>query len=151
MLNVLIYLAADHRGFQLKEKVKQWLTEWGYDHEDMGAFEYDPTDDYPIYAKKVAENMDESDDRGILVCGSGVGVDEVANKFDGIRSGLAISKEQIKAARNDDNINVLALASDFISEDEAKEIVKTFIDTEFADEERFNRRLKEVEDIEENN
>lgn len=147
----MIYLAADHRGFQLKEKIKQWLVEWGYDHEDLGAFELDPADDYPLYAKKVAESMDELDDRGILICGSGVGVDEVANKFDGIRSGLAISKEQIKSARNDDNINVLALAADFISEDEAREIVKTFLDTEFADEERFNRRLKEIGDIEDDN
>ena len=147
----MIYLAADHRGFQLKEKVKQWLAEWGYDYEDMGAFKLDPTDDYPIYTKKVAESMVEPEDRGILVCGSGVGGDEVANKFDGIRSGLAINKEQIHAARNDDNINVLALASDFTSEEEAKEIIKTFLDTEFADEERFNRRLKEVGEIEEEN
>ena len=147
----MIFLAADHRGFQLKEKVKQWLVEWGYDYEDMGAFKLDPTDDYPIYAKKVAEGIVEPEDRGILVCGSGVGVDEVANKFDGIRSGLAISKEQIQSARNDDNINVLALASDFISEEEAREIVKVFLDTEFADAERFNRRLKEVGEIEEEN
>ena len=147
----MIFLAADHRGFKLKEKVKQWLTEWGHDYEDMGAFELDPNDDYPIYAKKVAESMVELDDRGILVCGSGVGVDEVANKFDGIRSGLAINKEQIHAARNDDNINVLALASDFTSEEEAREIVKVFLDTEFADEERFNRRLKETGEIEEEN
>lgn len=147
----MIYLAADHRGFTLKEKVREWLAEWGYDYEDMGAFKLDPADDYPIYAKKVAESMAEPEDRGILVCGSGVGVDEVANKFDGIRSGLAISKEQIQAARNDDNINVLALASDFISEEEAREIVKIFLDTEFADEERFSRRLKEVGDIEEEN
>jgi len=147
----MIFLAADHRGFPLKEKVKQWLVEWGYDYEDMGAFKLDPTDDYPIYAKKVAEGMVEPEDRGILVCGSGVGVDEVANKFDGIRSGLAISKEQIQSARNDDNINVLALASDFISEEEAREIVKVFLDTEFADAERFNRRLKEVGEIEEEN
>jgi len=117
----------------------------------MGALKLDPTDDYPIYAKKVAESMVEPEDRGILVCGSGVGVDEVANKFDGIRSGLAISKEQIQSGRNDDNINVLALASDFISEEEAREIVKVFLDTEFADTERFNRRLKEVGEIEEEN
>ena len=147
----MIFIAADHRGFQLKEKVKQWLVEWGYDYEDMGAFKLDPTDDYPIYAKKVAEGIVEPEDRGILVCGSGVGVDEVANKFDGIRSGLAISKEQIQSARNDDNINVLALASDFISEEEAREMVKVFLDTEFADAERFNRRLKEVGEIEEEN
>ena len=147
----MIYLAADHRGFRLKEKVKQWLTEWGYDYEDMGAFILDPTDDYPFYAKKVVESMVELDDRGILVCGSGVGVDDVANKFDGIRSGLAISREQIYAARNDDDINILALASDFTLEEEAKEIVKTFLDTEFANEERFNRRLKEVSEIETEN
>lgn len=147
----MIYLAADHRGFQLKEKIKQWLTEWGYDYEDMGAFKLDPTDDYPVYTKKVAESIVELDDRGILVCGSGVGVDEVANKFDGIRSGLAINEEQIYAARNDDNINVLALASDFTPEEEAKEIIKTFLDTEFSDEERFNRRLKEVSEVEKQN
>ena len=147
----MIFLGADHRGFPLKEKIKQWLSEWGYDYEDMGAFELDLADDYPMYTKKVAESMVEPDDRGILVCGSGVGVDEVANKFDGIRSGLAINKEQIHAARNDDDINVLALASDFTSEEEAKEIIKTFLDTEFADEERFNRRLKEVGEIEEEN
>ncbi len=147
----MIFLAADHRGFKLKEKIKTWLKEWGYDHEDLGAFELDPTDDYPLYAKKVAESIVEPEDRGILVCGSGVGVDEVANKFDGIRSGLAISKEQIYSARNDDNINVLALASEFTSEEEAKEIVKTFLDTEFADEERFNRRLGEVGEIEDIN
>ncbi len=147
----MIFLAADHRGFKLKEKVKQWLTEWGHDYEDMGAFILDPADDYPLYVKKVAESMVEPEDKGILVCGSGVGVDDVANKFDGIRSGLAINKEQIYAARNDDDINVLALASDFTSEEEAKEIIKTFLDTEFADEERFNRRLKEVSDIEEDN
>jgi ribose 5-phosphate isomerase B len=147
----MIYIGADHKGFELKEKVKQWLIEWRCDHEDMGALELDPSDDYPIYAKKVAESIVEIEDRGILVCGSGVGVDEVANKFDGIRSGLAINKEQVEAARNDDNINVLALASDFISEEEAKEIVKVFLDTEFGDEERFNRRLKEIGEIEEEN
>ena len=147
----MIFIAADHRGFPLKEKIKPWLSELGYDHEDMGAFELDMADDYPIYAKKVAEGMVEPEDRGILICGSGVGVDEVANKFDGIRSGLAINKEQIYSARNDDDINVLALASDFTSEEEAKEIIKTFLETEFADEERFNRRLREVGDIEESN
>jgi len=147
----MIFLAADHRGFMLKEKIKTWLKEWGYDYEDMGAFELDPSDDYPVYAKKVAESMVELDDRGIIVCGSGVGVDEVANKFDGIRSGLAISKEQVHSARNDDNINVLALASEFTSEEDAEEIVRVFLETEFADEERFNRRLDQIGEIEDSN
>ncbi len=147
----MIFIGSDHKGFQLKKKIIQWLVEQGYEHEDVGAFELDPNDDYPIYAKKVAESMVDVDDRGILVCGSGVGVDDVANKFDGIRSGLAINKEQIYSARNDDNINVLALASDFTSEDEAKEIVKVFLETEFGDEERYNRRLKEIGEIEDVN
>ena len=78
-------------------------------------------------------------------------VDDVANKFDGIRSGLAINKEQIEAARRDDNINVVAIASDYITEDDAQDIIKSFLETEFSDEERFNRRLAEIGDIEETN
>ncbi len=147
----MIYLGADHRGFKLKEKVKKWLDEWGQEYEDVGPFEYDKDDDYPVYAAKVAESITEPDDRGIIICGSGVGVDEVANKFDGIRSGLAINTEQIKSARHDDNINVLAVASDYIAEEDAHDIVKTFLETPFAGEERFMRRLGEIEDIEENN
>lgn len=147
----MIYLGADHRGFETKEKIKQWLTEWGYEYHDVGAFEYDKNDDYPPYASKVVESMVELDDRGIVTCGSGVGVDEVANKFDGIRSGLAINKEQIEAARTDDDINVLAIASDFTLEEDVREIVKTFLKTEFADEERFNRRLGQIEEIEDHN
>ena len=147
----MIYIGADHRGFKLKEKIKKWLDEWGHDYQDVGAFEVDPNDDFPVYASKVAESITELEDRGIIICGSGVGVDEVANKFDGIRSGLAINREQIEAARNDDNINVLAIASDYIVEDDAREIVKTFLETEFSDEERFNRRLAEIGDIEEIN
>lgn len=147
----MIYIGADHKGFQLKEKAKQWLTEWGYEFHDVGASEYDKNDDYPVYASKVAEGMIEIDDYGIIICGSGVGVDEVANKFDGIRSGLAMNREQIEAARHDDNINVLAIASDFVSEEDARDIIKTFLETPFADEERFNRRLGEIEEIEETN
>jgi len=147
----MIYIGADHKGFQLKEKVKQWLTELGYEYHDVGALEYDKDDDYPVYASKVAESMIEIDDYGIVICGSGVGVDEVANKFDGIRSGLALNREQVETARNDDNINVLAIASDFISEEDARDIIKTFLETPFADEERFNRRLGEIEEIEETN
>lgn len=147
----MIYLGADHRGFNLKEKIKQWLTEWGHEYHDVGALEYDKNDDYPVYASKVVESMTEIDDRGIILCGSGVGVDEVANKFDGIRSGLAMSKEQIEAARNDDNINVLAIASDYTSEEDAKDIIRAFLNTEFASAERFNRRLGEIEKIEETN
>src|SRR3989344_7666802 len=101
----MIYLGADHRGFDLKEKLKDFFDELGFDYEDMGAFIKDSEDDFPQYARKVAEHLIEPDDRGIVICGSGVGVDEVANKIPGVRCGLAINKEQIRAARHDDDIN----------------------------------------------
>src|SRR3990167_2156290 len=105
-----IYLGADHRGFQLKEELKQFL-ETNYDVEDCGAFEKIESDDYTDFAIKVAEKVSSNEgSRGIVICGSGVGVDITANKFPKIRCGLGINREQIKAARNDDDVNVLALA-----------------------------------------
>ena len=145
----MIYIGADHRGYNLKEALKEYMDEMGLDYEDMGAFELDPNDDFPQFAKLVAEHIHDPDDRGIVICGSGVGVDEVANKVSGIRCGLAINKEQIRAARHDDDINVLALAADHTSEDDVKEIVKIFLDTDFSGEERYKRRIHEVENIEE--
>ncbi len=132
----MIYLGADHRGFELKERLKDLFDELDYHYEDMGAFSSDPNDDFPEYAKKVAEHLVHPDDRGVVICGSGVGVDEVANKVPGVRCGLAINIQQIKASRHDDDINCLALAADHTSEDDAKEIVKIFLDTEAGDDEK---------------
>lgn len=147
----MIYLATDHRGFELKEKIKQWLSEWGYQYEDMGASEYNPDDDYTVYTKLVAEKISNSENRGIIVCGSGVGADIVANKFDGVRSGLALDTDQIKLAREHDNINVLALASEHISDEDAKRIVNVFLKTPFSDKDRYKRRLNQIKDIERSN
>lgn len=141
----MIYIGADHRGYGLKEKIKAWLAESGYEYKDLGAFELNPDDDYPDFAKSVAGSIKNLEDRGIVICGSGVGVDDVVNKFQGIRSGLAINKEQIRVARNDDDINILALASDFISESDAAEIVKVFLETKFSDEKKYRRRIEEIE------
>lgn len=145
----MIYIGADHRGFELKEKIKEFFDELNFDYEDLGAVEYEPEDDFPIYAEGVARHILDHEDRGIVICGSGVGVDEVANKVTGVRCGLAINKEQIRAARHDDDINVLALASEYTSEDDAKEIIKIFLDTEFSSEDRYKRRIHQMEDIEE--
>ncbi len=144
----MIYIGADHRGFELKEKLKEFFDEMSFDYEDMGAFHSDPADDYPEFASKVAKSIVDQEDRGIVICGSGVGVDEVANKVSGIRCGLAINKDQIRAARHDDDINVLALAADHTSEEDAKEIVKIFLDTEFSSEDRYKRRIHQMEDLE---
>ncbi len=90
-----IYLGADHRGYQLKEKIAKWLFEWKYDFSDMGAEHLDPEDDYPVYAEKVASIVaNEEESRGILLCGSGVGVDVAANKFDGVRASIGKSQKK---------------------------------------------------------
>lgn len=151
-----VFIGADHRGFNLKEQLKQWLHENNYKHEDVGAFELDPNDDYPIYAQKIGESIEYGvengkDVRGIIICGSGVGVDIVANKFKGVRCGLGINAKQVKAARHDDNINVLALAADETNEETASEMAKAFLETAFENAERRTRRLNEIKEIEKNN
>ena len=144
-----IYIGADHRGFELKEKTKDWLSD--YEVTDLGAYDLNPKDDYTIYAEKVASMVVEENAMGILLCGSGVGVEVVANKFDGIRASVGKSREQVMAGRADDDMNVLVLAADYTNEREAKEMVQAFVRTEFSGKARHKRRLKEIERIEANN
>jgi ribose 5-phosphate isomerase B len=147
-----VYLGADHRGFPLKEEIKSWLEKWDYPHEDMGAYELDESDDYTLYAEKVATIVShERGAKGILVCGSGVGVDVVSNKFDGVRASIGKEPDQVKAGRNDDDMNVLVIAGDYTTEEDAKEMVKVFLETEFDGLVRHERRLEEIKRIEENN
>ncbi len=146
---MIIYIGADHRGFNLKEILKNYLKDSGYTVSDLGDEKYDENDDYPDFAVKVAKKVsaDPTGSRGVLICGSGVGVDVVANRFPYIRSGLAISTDQILAARNDDDINVLSLAADFIDEETAKKILSVWLQTSFSGEERFKRRLDKIKEI----
>ena len=148
----MIYIGADHRGFELKEKVSQWLFDWKDEFQDLGAVTLDPNDDYTKYAQEVASLVaNNKDSLGVLLCGSGVGVDVVANKFDGIRSSIGKNPEQVAAGKNDDDMNILVIAADFTKEDEAKEILKTFLETRFSGEARHKRRLQEISKIEANN
>lgn len=145
-----IYLGADHRGFALKERIKEALA-GAYAVEDLGAARMTPDDDYPDYARAVAEKVAESpsDRRGIVVCGSGFGVDIAANKFAGVRAALAVSPKHIAEGRHDDDVNVLALAADFIDPDDALKIVDAFLTTPFDDKDaRFGRRLGKIKEIE---
>lgn len=147
-----IYLGADHRGFALKEKIKEWLNTWGYEYVDFGAYELNPNDDYPLYAEKVGSVIaKEKEARGVLLCGSGVGVDVAANKIDGVRAGVGKNPDQVRAGRNDDDMNILVIAGDYTKEKEAKEMLKTFLETKFAGKERFLRRLNEIKKLEANN
>lgn len=146
-----IFLGADHRGFELKEKLKNYLLELGHEIEDVGAFEYNKDDDYPDFAKRVAQKVIEnSQSRGILICGSGVGVAITANKIKGIRAGTATNSKQIKDSVSDEDTNVLAISSDYTSEEEAKEIVKYFVETKFSGDERHIRRINKIKTIEQN-
>lgn len=146
----MIYLGADHRGYKLKEVVKTYLTELGFDFEDIGALELNPDDDYPDFAlavaKKVAENPEIN--RGILICSSGVGVDIVANKSKGVRSALSFNAKQAQMSRNDDDANILSLPADYIDENLTKDIVKTWLETPFSGLERYVRRIEKVKNIE---
>lgn len=147
-----IYIGADHRGFTLKEKIAQWLFELKYEFTDLGASSLDPTDDYTKYAEEVSLMVrDNEGARGVLLCGSGVGVDVVANKFDGIRSSIGKSALQVKAGRNDDDMNVLVIAADYTTEREAKGMLIAFLETKFSGKERYEKRIEEIERIEMNN
>ena len=146
-----IFIGADHRGFELKGKIiLELLSSMGNEYiEDCGAFEFSQNDDYVDYAKKVSEKVLANEgSRGIVICGSGVGVDIVANRIKGIKCGLGFNPDQVRNARNDDDINVLALGSDFIDFDGAKRIVKSFLETPFDPAERHQRRIKKIEDLE---
>jgi len=147
-----IYIGADHRGFELKEKLSQWLFEKGYDFLDLGALSLDSSDDYTKYALDVASLVSkETGSKGILLCGSGVGVDVTANKLDGIRASIGKTKEQIKVGREDDDMNILVIAADFTKEKEAKEMLKAFLETKFVGNKKHKTRLEEISKIEANN
>ncbi len=146
---MIIYLGADHRGFNLKESIKQFLKDSGYTVVDLGNTRYEEGDDYTDFVKSVAEKVaaDPSGSRGVVACGSGVGADIVANRFRGVRSVLGFSPNQAADSRNDDDTNVLSLAADYFDLDQAKKIVSVWLQTPFSGEERYKRRIKEIDDL----
>ncbi len=144
----MIYLGADHRGYKLKQELYAYLKMRGFMVEDLGTRSEQPVD-YPRIAEKVARKVvEDPNNRGILLCGSGAGVCIVANKIPGILGAAAWDLTQIKAIRSDDNINLLCLASDYLSSDQARELTQVFLDTSFSGAPRHNRRLKEIREIE---
>lgn len=148
----MIYIGADHRGYELKERVAKWLFDWGHKFTDMGANYLNPTDDYTEYAEKVGSIVGkEKGAMGILICGSGVGVEVAANKFDGVRASLGKDPGQVKAGRHDDDMNILVLAADYTKETEAKEMLKVFLETDFGGKAKYTKRLQEIAKIEANN
>jgi len=148
---MIIYLGADHRGFELKNQIKNWLQVAGHQIEDMGAQEHTLHDDYPDYAKSVALKVAENQgSRGVLICGSGAGVNIVANKIKDIRSVLGFNLEQVKAARNDDNVNIISLASDYTLPDDAKILIDAFLSTAYDPTDNHARRIDKIRNLESN-
>jgi ribose 5-phosphate isomerase B len=151
-----IFIAADHRGFELKNKIIEYLQEKDIRVEDLGAYEYNKDDDYPDFAKKVAQAVLQNPENhlGVVICGSGVGVSIAANRFCGIRCGLGFDENQIKHAREDDYINVLAIAADFfpiedngVEFEKLKKLIDVFINTRVKNEEKYLRRIKKLDNF----
>jgi ribose 5-phosphate isomerase B len=144
----MLYIGADHRGFELKEELKRRLEADGLEVEDLGNEVFDPADDYVDFAKAVAEMVaNDSDSKGILICGSGVGVDMAANKVRGARSCLVYDQKRAIQSREHEDANIICLASDILIADDAYEMVKAFLQTPFTGEERHLRRLNKLKEL----
>lgn len=142
---MIIHIGSDHAGFELKEKLVNFLRELGHEAVDHGAFAPNEKDDYPdfvIPAAKAAAEDPES--KGIILGGSGQGEAMAANRISGVRAGVYYGglMEIVKLSREHNDANVLSLGARFLSEDEAKRAVKMFLETKFSGDERHVRRLK---------
>jgi ribose 5-phosphate isomerase B len=146
-----IAIGVDHGGFPLKGPIVDHLTTAGHEVLDLGAYNMDPGDDYPDYAKAVGEAVLRGEaERGIIVCGSGVGACVAANKLPGIRAGLCHDTYSAHQAVEHDNINVLCLGARVIGVALALELVQAFVSAAFSGEERHRRRLAKVAEMEKN-
>ena len=140
-----IAVGADHAGFPLKEQMMDAIRGAGHEVVDCGAEQLIPGDDYPDYAERVATAIrDKRADRGVLICGSGVGASVAANKFDGIRAALCHDTFSAHQGVEDDSMNILCLGARVVGSALAEELVVTFLRARFSDAERHARRLAKV-------
>jgi len=145
---MLIYLAADHRGFYLKEKLKSWLKNEGYQIKDFGNLIFDPQDDYPDFSYNLARELKQNPNcRGIVLCGSGIGVSIVVNRFPKVRCALGFNQKQVAHGRVFDDINCLSLPADFINFNQAKKMINSFLTVEFKSEKKYQKRLDKIDQI----
>lgn len=143
-----IYLGSDHAGFELKAIIRDFLKQKGYTIVDAGPLTYNKKDDYPDYAEKVCKKVMNTDNKGILICGSGQGMSRVANKFPGIYASVCWDYASTKSAKAHGDINVLCLAGRGTKPQLAKRIVNIWLNTDFSSDERHKRRIKKVKMIE---
>ena len=145
-----LVIGSDHAGFPLKDEVRAYLAQAGHEVIDLGAFQVDPLDDYPDFAEKVGLALKRGDaPRGILICGSGVGVCVAANKIPGVRAGMCHDTYSAHQGVEHDDMNVIVLGARVIGSALAFEVVNAFVGAHFiATEPRFTRRFKKVLAIE---
>jgi ribose 5-phosphate isomerase B len=143
-----IFIAADHRGLELKNQLIEYLQEKDIRVEDLGPYEYNTTDDYPDFAHKVAQAVSQHPQfLGVLICGSGIGMCIAANRHKNILCGLGYDEQQTKHGRENDHINLLALPSDYIDFEKTKRIVDAFITAKPKMEGKYIRRIKKIDGI----
>lgn len=140
-----VAIAADHGGYELKNDLVGWLKAAGYEVLDLGAYQYDRGDDYPDYAFLVGETLLSGQaERGIVICGSGVGATIAANKLRGIRACLCHDTYSAHQGVEHDDMNVLCLGARIIGVELARELVNAFLTAHFQPEERFIRRRNKI-------
>lgn len=146
---MIVAVGADHAGFPMKDRVIRAIEAAGHEALDLGAHEYIPTDDYPDYARAVGEAILAGNaERGILVCGSGVGVAIAACKIPSVRAAMTHDTFSARQGVEDDDMNVIALGARVIGPELAAEIVRAFLDAEFSGAERHVRRSRKIDAIE---
>ena len=143
---MIIPIASDHAGFKAKEKVKNYLEDMDHMPVDFGTHSEESVD-YPDFAVQVSQKVDEGEyDKGILICGSGQGVCMTANKFKNIRGALVYDKNSARMTRQHNNANILCLPGRQLSDQQLKEIVETWLNTDFEGG-RHERRTNKIKDL----
>lgn len=144
-----VFIGADHNGFRLKEHIEHYLRSLGHDVKDVSGNKLDPHDDFPLHAARVVNQVLANEGSvGILLCGSGQGVCMAANRFKGIRASLVWNKDEARSSRNDDDANVLCLAArELVDLDQAKELIDIWLTTDFSGAARYQRRIKQLDEL----
>lgn len=141
----MIAIGCDHGGLKLKETVIKYLEDKGLEYKDFGTYTADSCD-YPVFGKAVANSVASGEsEKGIVICTTGIGISITANKVKGIRCALCSDSLSAKMTRLHNNANVLAMGAGIVGDNLALEIVETFLNTEFSNEERHQRRIDLIE------
>ncbi|SCP96318.1 ribose 5-phosphate isomerase B [Anaerobium acetethylicum] len=141
----MIGIGSDHGGYELKQEIMGYLNAKGYEYRDFGCYECEACD-YPEYGKAVAEAVVSGEcEKGIIICGTGIGISIAANKVPGIRAALCTDCFTAEATRLHNDANILALGGRVVGAGLAIKIVETFLNTEFSNDERHINRIRKIE------